>query len=267
MSAQPEFRDDLRITEELVDLALSELSDELAWQAVTVLHWRGTEEVLQCARRLSASSCNRQRRLGADILGQLGVPDRTFPVECTDILSGMLSAEEDAQVLSSILIALSFQDCADAISLIIRFSYHPDPAIRHAVVLALANAECPDAIACLCAQSKDEDENVRDWATFTLGTLFETDTPQIRDALFERSSDRHDDTRGEALLGLARRKDSRVIDALKTELGSDCVGTLAIEAAEALASPELRQHLVNLQRWWDVDPQLLRRAIAACDKT
>lgn len=87
------------------------------------------------------------------------------------------------------------------------------------------------------AQSKDADDNVRDWATFTLGTLFETDTPQIRDALFERITDRHDDTRGEALLGLARRKDSRVIDALHKEFESDCVGALAVEAAEAMASP------------------------------
>ena len=39
MSAPPEFRDDLRSTEELVSLALSELCDDLAWQAVTVLHW------------------------------------------------------------------------------------------------------------------------------------------------------------------------------------------------------------------------------------
>ena len=185
-------------------------------------------------------------------------------MESTDILTGMLSAEEDAQVLSSILIALSFQDSADAISLIIRFADHSNPAVRHAVVLALASTECSDAIACLCAQSKDADDNVRDWATFTLGTLFETDTPRIRDALFERITDRHDDTRGEALLGLARRKDSRVIDALHKEFESDCVGALAVEAAEAMASPELRQYLVNLQTWWDLDSQLLARAIAAC---
>jgi HEAT repeat protein len=264
MSRQPEICDDARSTEELVSFALSELSEELAWQAVTVLHFRGTEEVLEYSQQLATSPSNHKRRLGADILGQLGVPDRTFPVECTAILRGMLSEEKDAQVLASILIALSFQNCSDAISLVIRFSDHSDAAVRHAVVLALASAECPDAITSLVLLSRDDDNNVRDWATFTLGTLFETDTQQIRDALFDRITDRHDDTRGEALLGLARRKDSRIVDALKTELGSDCVGTLAVEAAEALASAELRQHLVDLQRWWDVDPPLLARAIVAC---
>ncbi len=264
MSGQPEFRGDLRTTEELVDFALNELSDELAWQAVVELHFRGTEDVLQYAQRLSMSPSNRERRLGADILGQLGVPDRTFPAQCIDILCRMLSAEEDAEVLASVLIALSFQNCADAISLVIRFSDHSDPAVRYAVVQALASAECPEAITSLVRLSRDTDDDIRDWATFTLGTLFEADTPQIRDALFDRIADRHDDTRGEALLGLARRKDPGVIDALKAELGSDSVGVLAVEAAEALASMELRQHLLNLQQWWNVDPQLLARAISAC---
>lgn len=264
MPEQSEFCDEPGSTEELISFALNSLSDDLAWQAVTALHFRGTQEVLELAKRLSASSCNRERRLGADILGQLGVPERTFPVECTDLLCCMLSVEDDTQVLASILTALSFQTCDAAVSQIIRFSDHADPAVRHAVVLALASAECPDAITSLVQLSRDVDNNVRDWATFALGTLFETDTPQIRDALFDRIADRHDDTRGEALLGLARRKDSRVIDALKAELGSDHVGALAVEAAEALASVELRQHLVNLQRWWDVDTQLLDRAIVAC---
>ena len=264
MSGQHEFCDDSRSTAELVDFVLSTHSDELTWQAVTVLHCRGTEEVFEQAKRLSVCSSKRERRLGADILGQLGVPERTFPVECTDVLCRMLSVEEETEVLASILIALSFQNCSDSISLVARFSEHSDPAVRHAVVLALASAECPDAITSLVHLSRDVNDNVRDWATFALGTLFDSDTPQIRDALFDRIADGHDDTRGEALVGLARRKDSRVIDALKAELGSDRVGTLGVEAAEALASAELRQHLLKLQPWWDVDPQLLARAIAVC---
>ena len=264
MSGQPEC-DDQRTIDELVRFALSETSEELSWQAVTVLHFRGTQEVLEHAKRLSASSCNRERRLGADILGQLGVPDRTFSVECTAILCGMLSVEEDAQVLASILIALSFQNCSDALPLISSFSDHSDPNVRHAVVQALATEECPAAITNLVRLSKDSDDNVRDWATFALGTLFEADTAEIRDALFERIADSHNDTRGEALVGLARRKDSRVIDTLRREFASDCIGTLSIEAAELIASKELRQPLVKLQQWWNVDPQLLARAIAACE--
>ncbi len=264
MSVQPAFSDDLRTIDELVDFALIEVSEELAWQAVSILHGRGTAEVLHYAKRLSASPCDRERRLGADILGQLGVPDRTFPVECAAILCGMLDAEQDTAVLTSVLMALSFQNCADAIPLVIRFSNHSDPNVRHAVVLVLATEECPAAMTCLVRMSRDTDSNVRDWATFALGTLFDTDTPEIRDALFDRVADPHDDTRGEALVGLARRSDPRVVDWLKTELASHCVGSLAVEAAEAIASAELSQQLLNLQKWWDVDQDLLARAIAAC---
>ena len=264
MSVLPVLSADLRAIDELVHCALSEVSEELAWQAVSVLHGRGTAEVLQSAKRLSTSPCDRERRLGADILGQLGVPDRTFPVECAAILCGMLDTEQDTAVLTSVLIALSFQNCADAIPLVVRFANHSSAHVRHAVVLALATEECPAAITCLVRMSRDTDNNVRDWATFALGTLFDTDTPQIRDALFDRVADPHDDTRGEALVGLARRSDLRVIDWLKTELASDCVGSLAVEAAEAIASAELRQQLLNLQKWWDVDQDLLARAIAAC---
>ena len=176
----------------------------------------------------------------------------------------MLDAEQNTAVLTSVLMALSFQNGADAIPLVIRFSNHSSANVRHAVLLALATEECPAAMTCLVRMSRDTDNNVRDWATFALGTLFDADTPEIRDALFDRVADPHDDTRGEALVGLARRSDPRVIDGLKMELASDCVGSLAVEAAEAIASAELSQQLLNLQKWWDVDQDLLARAIAAC---
>jgi len=80
VSVQPAFSHDLRTIDELVNFALLEVNEELARQAVSILHGRGTAELLQYAKRLSTSPCHRERRLGADILGQLGVPDRTFPM-------------------------------------------------------------------------------------------------------------------------------------------------------------------------------------------
>jgi hypothetical protein len=60
---------------------------------------------------------------------------------------------------------------------------------------------------------------------------------------------------------LAQRKDMRVIAALKRELESDCIGCLTIEAAEMIASSELYLLLVDLRGWWDIDINLLERAI------
>jgi hypothetical protein len=44
------------------------------------------------------------------------------------------------------------------------------------------------------------------------------------------------------------------------------VGKLAVEAATYLADAQLLPPLLALERWWDVDPELLADAIAACRK-
>ena len=69
------------------------------------LQWRGSHEVLDRAAQLCRSFCVMERRTGADILGQLGVPDRTFPERCLQILLGMLECEQDHGVLQSIVVA------------------------------------------------------------------------------------------------------------------------------------------------------------------
>lgn len=255
-------KNDPRSVHDLVNFALTESDEDTAWQAVCALHWRGSREVLLRAEELSRSQCSQERTLAADILGQLGVPDRMFPKECCNLLRKMLLHTEKPDVLNAVLFGLYHQNDVEAVPLVISFSRHPDPKVRHAVVLALTGHETPVAIECLITLSSDVDAHVRDWATFALGIQIELDTPAIREALVNRLDDPDDDTRGEALVGLALRKDERVIHALKAELSSQSVGTLAIEAAEAIASTELHSHLVSLREWWDVHPELLERAIS-----
>jgi HEAT repeat protein len=262
-----EKRTDPRSVEELVGIALTNMDEDAAWEAVTVLHYKGTREVLDGATRLCASPVGRERKLGADILGQLGVPDRTFPSESFDILANMLRSESDPAVLESIGVAFGHLRDGRAISLLLPFSSHPDSDVRFGVVLGLTGHDSPEAVAGLVQLSRDEDEHVRDWATFGLGTQTDADTPEIRDALFARTSDHDDDTRGEALVGLARRKDPRVIEPLTQELSSGCIGRLAVEAAESIGDPRLFPLLSKLRNIWatdDPDAQLLEDAIASC---
>lgn len=263
MSVDDRPNADSRTMDELIGVALSEPDENIVWKAIASLHWRGTREILQRAEALCGSPCSRERQLGANILGQLGLPDRTFPAECTAILRSMLRSVEQSDVLRSVLVALSHQHDAEAVPIVVRFSASPDAEVRHGVVLALTGHEMSLAIENLISLSKDSDSHVRDWATFALGTQLELDTPEIRQALADRLDDTYDDARAEALVGLARRKDIRVVEALKRELSSDCVGTLAIEAAELVASKDLYAHLVALREWWDEDSKLLERAIAA----
>lgn len=266
MNSYEDPRLDPRTVEELINAALSEVDEHVADAAIAALCWKGTRDVLHHAKALSESSCARSRRLGALMLGQLGVPDRTYPAECKSILRRMLQTEGTLEVLQSVLVAISHQNDAEAIPLVIRYSSNPDVEVRLAVVHALSGHEDVRAIETLIALSRDPEPQVRDWATFGLGTQLDLNTPEIRGALVARLEDPDDDARAEALMGLASRKDSRVTAALGKELTSNNVGTLVVEAAETLAARELYGPLIALREWWDVDVKLLERAIAACQR-
>lgn len=263
-----EKREDSRSTEDLIQLALTEEDDDAGWKPVVSLHYRGSAEVLEQARVLCLSFNARERELGADILGQLGVPERTFPEECFQILAGALADERDPDVLESITIAYGHLHDARAIRLLVPLKHHPDADVRLGVVHGITGHEDDLAIETLIELSGDENEDVRDWATFALGTMIRTDTSEIRDSLLARIYDSHDDVRGEALVGLARRKDERVLDALIAELTAEQVGLLAIEAAEELGDTRLGPALLTLKEEWgdeeDKHVARLNRALLSC---
>lgn len=257
--------DDSRSLDELICVALGDPEDESCWEAVVTLHYRGTREVLERAAALCHSGCPNERQLGADILGQLGVPERVFPAESVRILLDMLISERDASVLQSIFVAFSHIGDAAAIDPAIQFASHDDADVRHAVVLALTSHDDAWAIRKLIELTHDPVAEVRDWATFALGSQREeVDTHELREALAARLTDTDEYVRGEALIGLARRKDARAIPALQTELALSDVNYLAVEAAELAADPSLLRQLLELQSWWTIDPPGLEAAIAAC---
>jgi HEAT repeat protein len=262
-------RDDPRSTEELIRVALTEEDEDAAWKPVVVLHFRGTQEVLAQAQVLCVSSDGKERALGANILGQLGVPDRVFPEDCFRTLARMLANESDPEVLEAIIVAYGHLHDVRAVELLAPFRNHADADVRLSVVHGVSRHEDDVAIKTLIELSRDEDENVRDWATFGLGSMIDTDTPEIREALLARVADSNDDARGEALVGLARRKDTRVLDPLIDELTSENVGMLALEAAEDLGDPRLGPALMLLKEAWGDDEEdrhigRLHHALLSC---
>jgi HEAT repeat protein len=262
-----EKHSDPRSVEELVRLALAEQDEDVASEAVTILHYRGSREVLEAATRLCASERADERQLGANILGQLGVPKRTFPGECFETLAAMLARETDPSVLECIGVAFGHLEDPRAIELLLPLKNHTNPDVRFGAALGLSGHDRPDAIEALIELSRDSEEMVRTWATFALGTMISADTPEIRAALFARISDPHDETRGEGLVGLALRKDPRVIEPLIADLSSGNAGRLTLEAAEAIGDPRLYPALVELRSCCSDDSSnaaLLKDALASC---
>lgn len=262
-----EKRNNSRSIAELVKLALTEQDEDAAWEAVTALHCKGNREVLEAATRLCASDSADERQLGVNILGQLGTPERTFPNECFEILAAMLTKETDPSVLECIGVAFGHLKDPRAVELLLPLKRHSNSDVRFGVVLGLTGQDRPDAIEALVELSRDSEELVRSWATFALGTMSPADTPEIREALFARISDSHDETRGEALVGLALRKDERVIEPLLSDLSSGNAGRLTLEAAEAIGDPKLYPALVELKSYCSSDTPnaaLLEDALASC---
>jgi len=176
----------------------------------------------------------------------------------------MLEVERDDDTLQSVLVALSHLKGRESLAPVSRFRRHAHPEVRHGVVLVMSGHDDPRALEALMELTEDKESYVRDWATFALGSLTEADTPALRDALVRRLSDEDDDARAEALVGLARRGDRRVLPFLVRELASESVGTLAVEAATWIGDPQLLPQLVALKGWWDVDEKLLDEAVRAC---
>lgn len=216
------YRSDSRTSDELLSLAIRyaadvDASDDLFWNPVTVLQHR-LEDIfpLICLQAKSPNLC--ERTVAATVLGQNGVKEKVLLGKCAALLSEMLSSEQQITVLTSILYALGHLKEMESIDSILPFVTHSNLNVRHAVTSALGGLENPRAINALIVLSRDADRDVRNWATFDLGTLTTCDTPEVREALVERLAETDAEIREEALIGLIERGDSRAIEMMLKEL-------------------------------------------------
>jgi HEAT repeat protein len=253
-----------RSTRELIEAALVEPDEEAYSEMLTTLHFRGTREVLDAARELCASEEADRRSLGAAIMGQLGFPERAFPEESSAALLEMLAAEENAEVLEAIAVSLGHLQTIAAVEPLVKLKNHPNARVRESVAFGLKAHEDTRAIAILMELTADQDKEVRNWATFALGQQINIDTPEIREALLRRTDDDDREVRCEALLGLARRKDERVIDPLIKELSTESPMDLALEAATNMADERLLPLLIAFRKTGRADKELIDEAIIAC---
>jgi len=183
----------------LIHHALRTKDEKRAWKSVVRLQLRGTREVFIAAASLCRSTNPHERRLGADILGQLGTPKRPFRIKSVRILHQMLRAESKTKVLNSILTALGHcQKKNDRYGLrrICRFHVHRSAAVRFGVVMALLSRTEKLSVDTLVSLSADKSPGIRDWATFGLGTM-------ISSSIHQRSAMRW---RGDSLIGTMRQE-------------------------------------------------------------
>ena len=209
-----------RSLDELLEVAVREWDSEAEWPPyLSALAWRGDGEVLEAAEGLLGRDDPHARAAGAYVLGQLGIPERTFPERSAALLEAHAAEEQDPDVLATVASAFGHLGAPYGIETLLRLRRHPDARVREGAADALAGRDDERVLEALVELTGDPEPGIRDWATFALGTLSPQDTPALRDALAARLGDSDDSTRIEAVHGLALRGDTRALDATLDLLG------------------------------------------------
>jgi HEAT repeat protein len=260
----------------LVRLAVRGWGSDASWAAIAALQWRGNSQTLGRVRALVASPNWRQRAVGIGVASQLlqrhrrsMSPGAEYALEETQamLLAGLRDRRDEVVAVAAT--GFSHRPHPAALPDLVALSRHPDASMRFHVTLALGRYTQPDAIAALLRLARDDDAAVRDWATFGLGTLHDVDSPDVRQLLWDNLHDEDEDVRGEALAGLAQRRDPRVIAHLIETLDDDC-RVYELDAAETMADPALLEPLRAVARRVDRNASdrywlsTLDAALAAC---
>ena len=249
--------------------SLRDVESDAMWDHVFALRKQGTPSVLEKALAWCIDTDPYHRSIGVSVLAQLGDTKNCYTDESSSMIRSMIRTEQDHEVITSLISAVHFRELPEGIPWLISLAQHPSEDIRWRVAWALPIPNIPDpdahqkSLQTLLRLLVDPEPLVRDWATFSL-SMTDDDSPQIREALLARLDDSDFNTRSEAAVGLAKRSEPRGLETLAKYLKSDRVGELFVEAAEMYAKPDLKPALVALQKWWDINPELLERAIAAC---
>ncbi len=231
------------------------------------LRERDFEEAAEAIRARSGDP--QERAAITELLGRLPLAgDKQSCATATDCLRRLLDGEKDECVLQDAVYALAWICDASSLEPLLDLLDYPSDAVREAVATSLASAMAGEeeerGIAALITLSADRSAEVRDWACFALGTLLDCDGDAIREALAARLDDPCDDTRCEAVLGLARRGDERGLQPLRRALDGDSVLTLRVDSADETDDPgaaRLRRRIA--ERWPRRDParQALHEAL------
>ncbi|HYP34038.1 MAG TPA: HEAT repeat domain-containing protein, partial [Burkholderiaceae bacterium] len=209
---------------------------------------RGSALTLSRLRVLARSANAHRRALAMDIAARLQLPggDQAFAPEDTQALLVAGLSDPNVGVQQAAIFGLGHRPAPAALPLLIGLLEHADSRIRVALARTLGSYAEVDATASLMRLARDRDDDVRDWATFGIGALRDTDDEAVRALLWTNAHDPDRDVRGEAVVGLARRGDPRVVDLLKERLnGGDCRG-YELEAVQEMPRPELLEPLQTL---------------------
>ena len=241
---------------------LNNKSSKTYWENIAVLRSRPTKDVFDKCVELLNSDKPKERIIGIDILAQLGTTPRVFLKETIELFFGLLDRESDSKALFSLLFAIGHNNenlKQVQIERLIALKDEQNSTVRQALVNSLLGVDNEKAVETLIFLSNDKVNSIRNWATFGIGSQTERNTKTIREALWKRVNDKDQDTKLEAIAGLATRKENQVKEVIKQELISGEFGNLLyesiIELGETDFLPTLRQQQELANKDSEIKPE------------
>jgi len=220
-------------SEKIFNRLLQNKTQKTYWNNISELRRRPNQEVFEKAYLLAKSDIDKQKIIGLHVLQQLGFNPRYNKKQTIELHFDLLEKAQTNNILRSIFhgIGHNNEELTDKqISKLLEFKNIKTESLKHALISALSGIENMNAIEALIHFSEDKSSSIRNWATFGIGSLIELDNTEIRNALWNRVRDHDFDTKSEAIVGLANRKDKRVKQIIMNELENESYGTLLLEA-------------------------------------
>lgn len=248
--------------DKLITRLISNKTDKSYWQSIHELRKRASDELYIKCVDLTKSKVPKTKTIGIEILAQFGLPSKPYLKQTIDLYFELLESEKDPEVLMSLLYSIGHNNDKlkkEQIKILCSFYNNDNSLVREGLVFSLLGIENPLPISTLIKLSSDKLSHIRNWATFGLGTQIKKNNKNIREALWNRVKDKHQETKLEAILGLAKRSDSRVKEVIKREIITAKYGTLLFEAIletmDKSYLPLLRQNLKDIQNDSNVNPE------------
>lgn len=226
----------------LIGMDLQGDYDDLDWCPAAEIRSRGNPETITCMKKLFKSRNWKKRSLAMYVMGQLYYIDNhnrknhiRYGIEDSKEMLVAGLADPNPCVIAVALSGLSHTPVPEALPTMLTFVDHPHVWCRQKLAVALSHFidEGPHVTNALLKLATDDFEETRDWATCDL-QYSQVDTPEVRECLWRNAHDEDSLVVDEAMHGLARRKDKRVVALIQHYMknGNYCDDSSLLEVAE-----------------------------------
>ncbi|WP_434779571.1 hypothetical protein [Neisseria sp. Ec49-e6-T10] len=244
------------------------------YAAARELQLRGGKEIIRLAIQLTQDISYKQRAIGAFILGQISL-STDQESDIVKLLCDLSVQDKSAIVRADAVSALGHRCSKNnihsdiVINSLALTTFDSSVNVRQSTAFALSYLNSESVSPLLLTLLQDENLNVINWAAFAINTL-DYDSLEIRDIFFKLLESSNHEIKKEAIIGLAKRRDQRVLPFIKNELKIAIkVGLVyddTIEAVGLLGDISLLPEMNKILKQFADDDGFIKKTIDRLEK-